>query len=255
MPAARRPDLCAGCTTAASTRSSSSGLHEFLSSFIASNSALGVQLQDDFLMIPRPCDGGGGVNAMLICVEHATSYAYSEPLLSSTQYLRMTPLSGSTQAVESWKLTCPGAATTPWQDQYGNLCHTLDRGAAGRASWRSRYAGWCAPATPTAWSGPRPPSCPPPSISARRPIPSPRRRSATSPPGSRPKLKRDAIETLHEIMMTIADEVEYRKGETHVHTTGAEALEQGAACARTTRIFSAPRRGCSACRRAMSAAI
>src|SRR5581483_9538676 len=62
---------------------------------------------------------------MLIRVEHATAYAYSEPLLASTQYLRMTPLSGPTQAVESWKLSCPGATTTPWQDQYGNSCHTL----------------------------------------------------------------------------------------------------------------------------------
>ena len=48
---------------------------------------------------------------MLIRVEHATSYTYSEPLVSSTQYLRMTPLSGRTKAVESWKLTCPGAAS------------------------------------------------------------------------------------------------------------------------------------------------
>jgi transglutaminase-like putative cysteine protease len=62
---------------------------------------------------------------MLIRVEHATAYSYSEPLLSSTQYLRMTPLSGRTQTVESWKLSCPGAVTTAWQDQYGNLCHTL----------------------------------------------------------------------------------------------------------------------------------
>jgi uncharacterized alpha-E superfamily protein len=30
------------------------GLHEFLSSFIVSNNALGVQLQEDFLMIPSP---------------------------------------------------------------------------------------------------------------------------------------------------------------------------------------------------------
>ena len=44
---------------------------------------------------------------MLIRVEHATAYSYSEPLVSSTQYLRMTPLSGSTQAVESWKLPAP----------------------------------------------------------------------------------------------------------------------------------------------------
>ena len=62
---------------------------------------------------------------MLIRVEHSTAYSYSEPLLSSTQYLRMTPLSGRTQTVESWKLSCPGAVGTAWQDQYGNLCHTL----------------------------------------------------------------------------------------------------------------------------------
>ena len=49
---------------------------------------------------------------MLIRVEHSTAYSYSEPLLSSTQYLRMTPLSGRTQTVESWKLSCPGALTT-----------------------------------------------------------------------------------------------------------------------------------------------
>jgi hypothetical protein len=30
----------------------SSGLHEFLTSFIESNRALGLQLQDDFLMTP-----------------------------------------------------------------------------------------------------------------------------------------------------------------------------------------------------------
>jgi transglutaminase-like putative cysteine protease len=62
---------------------------------------------------------------MLISVEHTTAYSYSEPVLASTQYLRMTPLSGRTQAVESWRISCPGATTTPWQDQYGNLCHTL----------------------------------------------------------------------------------------------------------------------------------
>ena len=32
------------------------------------------------------------MKTMLIRVEHSTAYNYSEPLLSSTQYLRMTPL-------------------------------------------------------------------------------------------------------------------------------------------------------------------
>ncbi len=62
---------------------------------------------------------------MLIRIEHSTSYEYSEPLLATTQYLRMTPLSGRTQAVESWALTCPGASAAVWYDQYGNVCHTL----------------------------------------------------------------------------------------------------------------------------------
>jgi uncharacterized alpha-E superfamily protein len=33
------------------------GLHEFLTDFIAANNALGVQLQDDFLMTPIPVSG------------------------------------------------------------------------------------------------------------------------------------------------------------------------------------------------------
>jgi len=43
--------------------------------------------------------------------------------------------------------------------------------------------------------------------------------------------------------MTIADEVEYRKGETHVHTTGAEALEQrSGVCQDYAHIFCATAR-------------
>ena len=62
---------------------------------------------------------------MLIRVEHTTEYAYSEPLVSSTQYLRLTPLSGRTQVVESWRVSAPGAVTHQWYDQYRNCCHTL----------------------------------------------------------------------------------------------------------------------------------
>ena len=34
-----------------------SGLHEFLTSFIESNNALGVQIQEDFLMMPAAVAG------------------------------------------------------------------------------------------------------------------------------------------------------------------------------------------------------
>ncbi len=89
---------------------------------------------------------------MLIRVEHSTAYSYSEPLLSSTQYLRMTPLSGRTQTVESWKLSCPGAVGTAWQDQYGNLCHTLTV-AEPVSELEIKVYGWSARVTPTGWRG------------------------------------------------------------------------------------------------------
>lgn len=95
---------------------------------------------------------------MLIRVEHSTSYEYSEPLLATTQYLRMTPLSGRTQAVESWALTCPGATMSPWQDQYGNACHTLTVTKPVELSI-SASAGWCERETPTASLASRHPKC------------------------------------------------------------------------------------------------
>src|SRR5262249_55315253 len=53
----------------------------------------------------------------------------------------------------------------------------------------------------------------------------------------------DLIAGLHEIMLAIADDVTYTKGETHVHTTGAEALEQGrGVCQDHAHIF------CAVCR-------
>ncbi|MGD9502470.1 MAG: transglutaminase domain-containing protein [Methyloceanibacter sp.] len=163
---------------------------------------------------------------MLIWVEHATDYTYSTPLLASTQYLRMTPLSGSTQAVETWKVSSPGARMTEWYDQYGNLCHTLTvahpvntlsimvsglvrthdtNGVAGLALAELPSALYLRQTPYTVCSD------------------SIRDYAARF----RKSVARDRIEALHEIMMAIADDVEYKPGDTHVHTTGAEALEQG----------------------------
>ena len=179
---------------------------------------------------------------MLIRVEHATSYSYSEPLVASTQYLRMTPLSGRTQAVESWKLTCPGATATPWQDQYGNLCHTLTV-AQPVSELEIKVCGLVRTRDTNGVVGTAPSELPAGLYLRETPY------TAVSPSISEfaarfeTKLKRDAIETLHEIMTAIADAVEYGKGETHVHTTGAEALEQGAGvCQDHAHIF------CAVCR-------
>jgi transglutaminase-like putative cysteine protease len=179
---------------------------------------------------------------MLIKVEHATAYTYSEPLLSSTQYLRMIPLSGRTQAVESWRLTCPGAVTHEWRDQYGNCCQTLTvaepvselaikvsglvrtrdtNGVVGIANAELPLGLYLRETPYTVCSAPI--------------------RDYAS--RFQAKASRDRIEALHEIMLAVADDVEYTKGETHVHTTGAEALEQGrGVCQDHAHVF------CAVCR-------
>ncbi|MGH6735024.1 MAG: transglutaminase family protein [Methyloceanibacter sp.] len=179
---------------------------------------------------------------MLIRVEHATSYEYSEPLLATTQYLRMTPLSGRTQAVESWALSCPGAVMTPWHDQYGNVCHTLtvpnpvehlDIKVCGLVRTRDTngVVGTASSELPSGlYLRETPYTVVTESIRAFA------ERFETGP-------KEDLITSLHEIMLAIADAVDYRPGDTHVHTTGAEALEQGSGvCQDQAHIF------CAVCR-------
>ncbi len=62
---------------------------------------------------------------MLVRIEHATNYIYASPIVATTQYVRLTPISDATQSVEAWRLICPDAETSQWHDPYGNVCHTL----------------------------------------------------------------------------------------------------------------------------------
>jgi transglutaminase-like putative cysteine protease len=179
---------------------------------------------------------------MLIRVEHATAYSYAEPLVASTQYLRMTPVSGRTQAIESWKLTCPGAVTHEWSDQYGNCCHTLTV-AQPVSELSIKVTGLVRTRETNGVVG-----------HAQHELPLGlylRETPYTAAPASiqdfaarfRAAAKSDTISALHGIMLAIADEVAYQKGETHVLTTGAEALEQGSGvCQDHAHIF------CAVCR-------
>jgi transglutaminase-like putative cysteine protease len=179
---------------------------------------------------------------MLIRVEHNTVYRYSEPLVASTQYLRMTPLSGRTQAVESWRIACPGAATMQWQDQYGNLCHTLTV-AHPVTELEIRVTGLVRTRDTGGVVGQAPSELPTGIYLRETPhtIASDSIRDFAAPFKS--KLAKDTIATLHEIMLAIADKVAYSPGDTHVHTTGAEALEQGSGvCQDHAHIF------CAVCR-------
>jgi transglutaminase-like putative cysteine protease len=176
---------------------------------------------------------------MLIRIEHMTAYAYSEPLQASIQYVRMSPLSGPTQSVESWKLSCPGALTDAWHDQYGNLCHTLTV-AEAVSDLTIRVCGLVRTRETNGVVGLSPSELPLGIYLRETPYTlcsTPIRDLAAQ---FKAKCDEDTIEGLHRIMLTIADAVEYRKGETHVHTTGAEALEQGSGvCQDYAHIFCA----------------
>ncbi len=191
---------------------------------------------------------------MLIRVEHGTSYEYSEPLLATTQYLRMTPLSGGTQAVESWALTCPGASMTQWQDQYGNVCHTLTlpkpvdhldikvcglvrtrdtNGVVGTASSELPSMLYLRETPYTVVTGP---------------IRDFAGRFSAEP-------KEDLIKTLHEIMLAVADKVSYAQATPMCTPREPRRWSRAAAFARIRPMSFAPSAGPWACRPAMSAAI
>lgn len=179
---------------------------------------------------------------MLLKVEHATAYAYSEPLLASTQYLRMTPLSGRTQAVEAWRLTCPGAVTHEWHDQYGNCCHTLTV-TQPVTELAIRVTGLVRTRDTNGVVGIAPAELPLGLYLRETSYTVCTERIHDYASRFKSKAGRDLIEALHDIMMAIADDVQYRKGDTHVHTTGAEALEQGSGvCQDHAHIF------CAVCR-------
>ena len=61
---------------------------------------------------------------MRVAINHETIYRYQSPANYSVQYLRLTPLSGPTQRVLSWKLHVPGNLR-PWTDAFGNAAHVL----------------------------------------------------------------------------------------------------------------------------------
>ena len=163
---------------------------------------------------------------MLVRVAHRTEYRYSQPLLGSVQYLRLTARSGAMQTVTRWKVACEGAELTEWTDHYGNVVHTVvlakpsDRLAIevqGEVTTVDTNG-----VVPTGMTG----------------VPTPVYLRETAYTRSDPRLQRFAgafraavraerIAGLHALMLGIRDAVAYEKGGTHVHTTASESLALG----------------------------
>jgi transglutaminase-like putative cysteine protease len=61
---------------------------------------------------------------MKLSISHDTQYHYSEQVLASIQYLRLTPQDSARQRIIDWTLGLPRAAK-PQLDPYGNVLHVL----------------------------------------------------------------------------------------------------------------------------------
>jgi len=162
---------------------------------------------------------------MRIRIRHQTDYAYSAPIRASIQYLRMTPRSGATQAVQEWRVTAPGSLSR-WTDHLGNDCHTLVHELP--AGIISIVAGGVVETFDTHGVVPFEPGGVPVQAFLRETgytVLDGRLRDFAG--GYRDAAARGRLDALHELMMGVAKEVEYREGETHVHTTAAEAFKDG----------------------------
>ena len=163
---------------------------------------------------------------MRIAISHSTVYRYTEPLIGSSQYLRLTPRSGPGQTVNRWKLACPGTELTEWTDHFGNVCHTL---IATRALDRltvqvsgevvTSDINGVTPAGQTEM---------PHEVYLRESAYTEADAKLTKfAAGFRRAVAAERIEGLHKIMSAIREAVDYQLGETQVTTTAAEAFQRG----------------------------
>lgn len=163
---------------------------------------------------------------MRILIQHRTEYRYSQPLIQSVQYVRLTPRSGTSQTVNRWKLVCQGADLTEWSDHYGNICHTLvigrpTMGVTIQVSGDVRTVdthGVIPSGTTTL----------PFEVYLRETAYTSADRQLTKfAQKFRQPVAKDLIAGLHEVMLAVQGAVAYEKDKTTVRTTAAEVLAAG----------------------------
>mgnify|MGYP001199447512 CR=1 FL=1 len=163
---------------------------------------------------------------MRILVHHRTEYRYTQPLMQSVQYLRLTPRSGTSQTVNRWKIACPGADLSEWTDHYGNICHTLVI-ARPITSMLIEVLGDVRTIDTNGVI---------PSGTTTLPVEVFLRETAYTQPDRalgkfaqkfRGAIEKDLIAGLHQLMLGVQEAVAYEKNHTTVHTTAAETLAAG----------------------------
>lgn len=161
---------------------------------------------------------------MLIEVRHSTVYSYETVARYAIQSLRLTPPDFDGQKVMSWSLTAPGLdQACQFRDSFGNWVHL--------ASIAAPHDGITIEASGVIETTDRNgivrgvPEVAPLRVFLRE--------TATTAPDpairnlARAYQHRDRLDKLHGLMNAIRDAVKYEIGQTHEHTSAAEALADG----------------------------
>lgn len=161
---------------------------------------------------------------MLISVRHRTRYAYDQPVRYSIQTLRLTPAEFEGHHVVNWHISAPGIEKAlQFRDGYGNLVHQIAvsgphdeivievQGTVERTDTAGIVRGLIEVAPPWVYLRVTPQTQPSEAI----------KELARAVAGF------DKIERLHDLMARIHESVEYQAGETHAHTSAAEAFADG----------------------------
>ena len=162
---------------------------------------------------------------MRIDIHHQTTYHYEHPVRFSAQYLRLTPLVNPSQRVFTWSIEAEGRLSA-WTDGYGNPCHTL---VCDDVIERIHIVARGTVDTNDT-SG---------VLIDRGTLPANvflRQTSLTAPdPGVadfaetfRAQADEDRLPAMHALADALAERIEYQEGETHVHSTAADVLRDGA---------------------------
>ena len=163
---------------------------------------------------------------MRILVHHRTEYRYTQPLMQSVQYVRLTPRSGTSQTVNRWKVSCPGADLTEWTDHYGNICHTLVM-ARPTTSMVIEVSGDVRTIDTNGVIPGGTTTLPFEVYLRETAYTQPDRALAKFAQRFKEPIAEDAIAGLHQLMLGVQEAVVYEKNHTTVHTTAAETLAAG----------------------------
>lgn len=168
---------------------------------------------------------------MRLVIEHTTAWHYDHPVLTSTQYLRLTPRTSTRQQILDWQVDVPGRATRG-TDPYGNVQHVLTlETPAETIHVTARGSVELRPDAIEASDGINP-------LVFLRTTPLTRADGQLLDFADAFRSDRPSRETLRALMLAIEGTVAYTQGTTDAATTAAEAFtRRSGVCQDHTHIF------------------